>query len=314
MLLYSARRLLAGFVLFVIVAFITYWLLSFSFDSVIAARLGASATPETIAEVRADYGLDRPVVVQYVDWLAGVFQGDLGRSFYTQEPVIDAIPPRLFVTLSIVVPALIIATIIAVFLGTFAASRGGGADKAAQGVMLFGYLVPNLLIAILLTVVLAINLGWLPATGYVRFGDDPAGWLKSITIPVIALFIGGAANIANQVRGTMIDELRKDYVRTLRTRGVSARTVVYKHALRNAAGPALTVFGLTFINMFGGALIIEQVFALPGFGTFSFNSALQGDFPVLMGLTVFGVGMTVTINLLTDLANGWLNPKARIYA
>ncbi|WP_062464227.1 ABC transporter permease [Demequina soli] len=313
MFLFAMRRIGTGFILFLIVALITFWLLSFSFDSVIAQKLGTAASPETIAALKSEMGLDRSVVVQYLDWLQGVFHGDLGRSLYTQEPVIDAVPPRMVVTLSIVIPALLIATVIAVILGVFAASRGGGADKGAQGLMLFGYLVPNLLVAILLTVVLAVNLHWLPATGYVRFGDDPVGWLKSITIPVIALAIGGAAAIANQVRGAMIDELRKDYVRTLRTRGVSTRAVVYKHALRNAAGPALTVFMITFTNMFGGALIIEQVFALPGFGTYSFNSALQVDYPVLMGLTVFGVALTLGVNLLTDLANGWLNPKARIY-
>ncbi|MDF2993332.1 MAG: transporter permease, partial [Microbacterium sp.] len=142
--------------------------------------------------------------------------------------------------------------------------------------------------------------------------EDPAGWARSITIPVIVLVIGGAANMTAQVRGRMIDELRKDYVRTLRTRGISSNAIIVKHALRNAGSPALTVMSLEFIQMFGAALIIENVFALPGYGSFAFNASLQGDIPVILGITAFGVLLVIVVNLITDLANGWLNPKARV--
>lgn len=313
MLLFTLRRVLFGLVLFIIVSFTTMWLLSFSFDSIIGSKLGSAANTESIAVMKADLGLDRAVPVLYFEWFTQILQGDFGQSFFTGQPVIEAIPSRLAVTLSVVGPTMIISGIIAVILGTLAATRGGWIDKAAQGLMLTGYLIPNLLIAIVLVVVFAVNLGWLPATGYTPFGEDPSKWLQSITLPVIAMSFGGAANMANQVRGTMIDELRKDYVRTLRTRGVPLRSIVVRHALRNAAGPALTVFGLTFITIFGAALFIEQVFALPGFGIYSFNVALQGDFPVLMGLTAWGVLLTIGVNLMIDVANGWLNPKARQY-
>lgn len=313
MLLFTLRRVLFGLILFFIVSFTTMWLLSFSFDSIIGSKLGSAANVDTIAAMKADLGLDRPVPVLYLEWLNNLLQGDLGTSFFTGQPVIEALPSRLLVTLSIVGPALIISAIIAIVLGTLAATRGGWIDKAAQGMMLTGYLIPNLLIAILLVVVFAVNLQWLPATGFTPFSEDPVKWLQSIILPVTAMAFGGSANMANQVRGTMIDELRKDYVRTLRTRGVSMRSIVIRHALRNAAGPALTVFGLTFITLFGAALFIEQVFALPGFGTYSFNVALQGDFPVLMGLTAWGVALTIGVNLFIDVANGWLNPKARQY-
>lgn len=313
MLLYALRRIMAGAILIVLVSMITFFLLSLSFDSVIASRLGSAATPETIAAVRTDLGLDRPLAVQYLEWILNVLRGDFGTSFYTGEPVNDAVASRMAVTMSVIVPALLISAIIAVFLGVSAAARGGKVDKLVQGLLLSGYLIPSLLVAILLVVIFAVNLGWLPAGGYTPPGESLTDWAKSVTIPILALSFSGAANIANQVRGTMVDELRKDYVRTLRTRGVGTRSIVIRHALRNAAAPALTVFGLQFIQMFGGALIIEQVFALPGFGTFSFNAALQGDFPVLMGLTIYGVGLTVGVNLITDLANGWLNPKARLF-
>ncbi|WP_211315685.1 ABC transporter permease [Rathayibacter caricis] len=251
--------------------------------------------------------------MQYVDWLGRVLTGDLGQSFYTGEPVASAVARRMGVTLSVIIPALIISVVIAVVLGVVAAARGGWIDKMLQGVMLSGLLIPGLLVAIFLVSVLAVTLQVLPAGGYTSPQDDPQAWVRSITIPVIVLCLGGAANIATQVRGTMIDELRKDYVRTLRTRGVSTRALVLRHALRNAAGPALTVAGLEFGSMFFGALVIEQVFALPGVGLYSFNASIQGDFPVIMGLVIFSVGLTVAINLITDLANGWLNPKARVH-
>lgn len=312
-MIYIARRLAAGVFLAILVTFITFWLLSFSFDSVVANILGPAASPDAVEALSAELGLNRPLVVQYLEWLGGVFRGDFGVSYFTSESVSKAVLSRLSVTLSIVLTALIISVIVSVVLGVLAASRAGAIDKISQAVSLTGHLLPNLLIAIVLVVVLSINLRLLPATGFTPFAEDPVRWAASITIPVIVLVINGVANMAAQIRGTMIGELRKDYVRTLRTRGVSTFGIVYKHALRNAAAPALVVLSLEFIGMFGGALIIEQVFALPGYGSFAFNSSIQGDIPVIMGITVFGVMLVVAVNLVTDLLNGWLNPKARIY-
>ncbi|WP_461172718.1 ABC transporter permease [Arthrobacter sp. Z1-9] len=310
---YILRRLGTGLLLAMLVTLITFFLLSLSFDAVVRARLGSVATPESVAAMTAELGFDRPVLVQYFEWLAGVLRGDLGTSLFTSEPVGPAVASRLAVTLSIVLVALAITVLISVTLGVVAATRGGLVDRLAQAASLVGYVIPGLLIAIVLVVVFAINLRMLPATGYTPFDVNPGRWAATITIPVIVLVIGGAANITAQVRGTMIDEMRKDYVRTLRTRGISTRSIVLKHALRNAAGPALTVLSFEFIAMLGGALIIEKVFALPGFGTFAFNSSLQGDITVIMGITLFSVLLVVCINLLVDLVNGWLNPKARIF-
>lgn len=309
---YILRRLGAGIVLALLVTLITFLLLSTSFEDVAKTILGQSATPEATAALLQANGWDRPVLVQYFDWLAHAVTGDFGKSVYTSLPVAPSVLQRLTVTLSIIVPALIITVIISVALGVWAASRGGVVDRIAQGISLIGYIVPGLLLAIGLVVIFAVQLKWLPATGFTPFAEDPAAWARSIVIPVIVLTIGGVANMSAQVRGRMIDELRRDYVRTLRTRGVSSRAIVFKHALRNAGGPALTVMSLEFIQMFGGALIIENVFALPGYGSFAFNASLQGDFPVIMGITAFGVLLVTVINLITDLANGWLNPKARV--
>jgi len=313
MISYILRRLGAGLILAVLVTFITFLLLSTSFEDVAKTILGQSATPEATAALMQTKGWDRPLIVQYFDWLAGAVQGDFGVSVYTSLPVGPTVVQRLLVTLSVIVPALLITVVVSVVLGVWAASRGGLADRISQGISLVGYIVPGLLLAIGLVVVFAVRLKWLPATGYTPFSEDPAAWARSITIPVIVLTIGGVANMAAQVRGRMIDELRRDYVRTLRTRGVSTTSIVVRHSLRNAASPALTVMSLEFIQMFGSALIIENVFALPGYGSFAFNASLQGDIPVIMGITAFGVLLVTVVNLLTDLANGWLNPKARVH-
>jgi peptide/nickel transport system permease protein len=312
MILYIAKRLSAGIVLAVLVTFLTFLLLSTSFQDVVRTILGPSATPATVRGMMSAKGWDRPVVVQYLDWLSHAVRGDFGVSVYTSLPVGPSVLQHLAVTLSIIIPALLLTGIIATLLGVWAASRGGLADRLAQGISLVGYLVPGLLLAIGLVVIFAVQLKWLPATGFTPLTEDPSAWLRSITIPVIVLMIGGIANMAAQVRGRMIDELRQDYVRTLRTRGISTKAIVFKHALRNAGSPALTVFSLEFIQMFGAALIIENVFALPGYGSYAFNASLQGDIPVILGITAFGVLLVVVVNLLTDLVNGWLNPKARV--
>ncbi|PRY57162.1 ABC transporter permease [Glycomyces artemisiae] len=312
MISYIAKRLGTGIVLALLVVFITFLLIGTMVEDVARTILGQSATPETTAALMAAKGWDRPVPVQYWDWLVAAVQGDFGQSVYTSLPVGPAVADRLAVTLSIIVPALLLTVVISVCLGVWSASRGGAADRIAQGLSLTGYVVPGLLLAIGLVVLLAVQLKWLPATGYTPLADDPVGWLRSITIPVVVLTIGGVANLTAQVRGRMIDELRKDYVRTLRTRGVSSTAIIVKHALRNAGSPALTVLSLEFIQMLGGALIIENVFALPGYGSYAFNAALQGDIPVILGITAFGVALVTVVNLATDLANGWLNPKARV--
>ncbi|UGQ13446.1 ABC transporter permease [Yinghuangia sp. ASG 101] len=313
MISYVLRRLGGALLLTVLVTLITFLLLSTSFDSVAASRLGNSATPEAVTAMKEQLGFDRPVLVQYFDWLSHVVRGDLGVSLFTSEPVDQAVSSRLSVTLSVITAALLCTAVASVALGVLAAWRGGVIDRVAQGASLVGFLIPSLLIAIVLVYVLAIKTSILPATGYTPLADDPGQWLKSITIPVIALSLHGMASLTSQIRGRMIDELRKDYVRTLRTRGIRTRSIVLRHALRNAAGPALTVLSMEFIAMFGGALIIEKVFALPGFGSYAFDSSLQGDIPVIMGVTLFAVLLVVGVNLIVDLLNGWLNPKARIH-
>jgi peptide/nickel transport system permease protein len=310
-ILYILRRLGAGLVLIFIVTGITFFM-TYGADLPVARNiLGPSASEEQVAALTAQLGLDQPILQQYWTWLMGVFQGDLGTSYYTSEPITEALAARLPVTLSVVIAASVLVIIISTVLGVTSAARGGLVDGILQGISTIAFVFPGIVLAILLVYIFAVELQWLPAVGFTPMTESFAGWVESITLPAIVLAIAGIASLASQVRGSMVDQLDRDYVRTLRTRGVSETSILLKHALRNAAVPALTVFSLEFIGMFGGALFIEKVFALPGFGTYAYNAAIQGDLPAMLGVALFSVALVVVINLAVDLANGWLNPKVR---
>jgi peptide/nickel transport system permease protein len=311
MVLAILRRLLSGLLLIVTVTAITFFLVNASGVDAARGLLGPAATQDDVAALRTRLGLDQSVLAQYADWLGSAARGDLGTSWFTSEPVGAALASRIPVTLSIVLVATILTAIVSVALGATAARRGGVVDKVLQLLTLIGYALPGLLIAIILVSVFALQLDLFAATGYVPITQSFTGWLGSILLPSIALTFGGVAVLAAQIRGAMVDELAKDYVRTLRSRGLSSRAIVLRHVLRNAAAPSLTVLSVLFISMFGGAVIIERIFALPGFGQFVSASSLQGDIPVIMGAVTFTVVVVVVVNLVIDLANAGLNPKAR---
>jgi peptide/nickel transport system permease protein len=185
-------------------------------------------------------------------------------------------------------------------------------DGSIQVFSVLGFAIPGFLIALYLVLIFAINLHWFKATGYVPLTTSVTGWLSSVTLPIIALAIGGIATISQQVRGSVLDGLSRDYVRTLRSRGLSSNRVVYKHVLRNAGGPALALLAVQFIGMIGGAVIVEQIFALPGIGSLTVQATTQGDIPVVMGIVVVTAIIAVVVNLLIDLAQAALNPKVRL--
>ena len=207
--------------------------------------------------------------------MSDALHGDLGASWFTGQPVAEAITSRLAVTLSLVIGATVLTAVVSVVLGVVAATRRGWVDRVVQFLSVLGFAVPGFLVALGLVTVFAINLGWFQPTGYTQFAESPSGWLSSITLPVIALSLGSIAGVAAQVRGSVIDALRLDYVRTLRSRGLPERRVVYKHVLRNAAGPALSVLALQFVGLLGGAVIVEQIFAIPGLGQVAVGATAQ---------------------------------------
>jgi len=312
MLPFILRRLGAGIVLLFAITTITYVMLYFSSKNIAHNILGEFATPEQIAAKQAELGLDQPLFARYADWLGGALTGDLGRSWFNSEPVLQALSSRLPVTLSIVVTALLVATLLAAALGIAAAVKRGWIDRAVQFFSLAADALPSFVIAIILVTVLAIGLGLFPATGYVAFGSNPSLWLASITLPVLALIFQLTASSAQQFRSAIIEVRRRDYVRTLRSRGLGEREVLVKHVLRSAAPPALTILSLQFIGLLGGSVIVEQIFALPGIGPLAIASTTKGDIPVVMGIVVYTVIMVIIVNLIVDLVNGWLNPKVRV--
>lgn len=312
MLPFVLRRLASGVVLVFVISVIAYALLYLGGGDIARRILGQNATDDVVAQKAADLGLDQPLPTQYFDWLTSAFGGDLGRSWFTGQLVAVSVSSRLAVTLSIVIGATIIAAIVAVVLGVLAARRGGWIDNVVQFVSVIGFAIPGFLIALVLVLVFAINLGLFKATGYVPFASSPSGWIASVTLPVVALSIGAIATVAQQVRGSVLDALSRDYVRTLRSRGLSINRVVYKHVLRNAGGPALAVLAVQFVGLLGGAVIVEQIFALPGVGQLAVQATGAGDIPVVMGVVIATAVIVVVVNLLIDLAQAALNPKVRL--
>ncbi len=312
MFTYILRRLGAGLVLVVVVTAITFFLTHAASIPVAQNLLGPSASAAQVAKLNSQLGLDKPVSEQYVSWVTGVFGGDFGSSYFSSQPVAEAMAARLPVTLSVVVVSLLITLIISVVLGIAAAARPGPLDTVIQGISTISFVFPGIILGIALVYIFAIRLPWFPAVGYTPFQESPSGWFASIILPSIVLAIGGIASLSAQIRGSLIDELSRDYVRTLRSRGVSETSILFKHALRNASGPAFTTFSLLFMQLFGAALFVEKIFALPGYGSYGFNATIQGDIPAMLGITLFSVLLVVLVNLIVDVISGWLNPKVRI--
>lgn len=313
MLTFVLKRLAAGIVLVFAVSSVTYALIySTAADNAARNILGESATAEQVAAKASELGLDQPLWQQYLSWLGGAVQGDFGTSWFTSESITTMVANRVPVTLSMVIGAVLVTTLLSAVLGVTAAVRGGVPDRLLQFVGVIGFALPNFWLALMLVLIFAITLPLFPATGYVPIQDDPAAWARSLVLPVTALALAGIAAASQQIRGAVIDVMDLDYVRTLRAHGVSSRSVLWRHVIRNAAPPALTILSLQFIGFLSGAVLIERVFGIPGLGTLTINSALQGDIPATMGVVVVMVLLVVAVNLLIDLANGWVNPKARL--
>lgn len=312
MLTFILRRLLAGVVLIFAVTIVAFTLLYAGGGDIARRIMGQNATDELVARRAADLGLDQPLIVQYLNWLTSAITGDFGVSWFTSQPVAGSIMGRLGVTLTLVIGTTIVAAVISVVLGVLAARRGGWVDSIVQFVAVIGFAIPGFLIALYLVLWFSIGLKWFRATGFVPFTESITGWLSSITLPIIALSLSAIAAVAQQVRGSVIDAMSRDYVRTLRARGLDLNRVLYKHVLRNAGGPALAVLAVQFVGLLGGAVIVEQVFAIPGIGQLTVSATNSTDIPVVMGVVVATAVIVVIVNLLIDLAQAALNPKVRL--
>lgn len=310
MIWFLSRRVLSGIALVFVVTSITA-LLIYSGGADIARNLLGETASQDAVDLRAEQlGLNLPLWQQYWNWAASAITGDFGASYINKQPVLDAIGSRLPVTLSVVLVATLISGIISALLGIIAALRRGWVDRTVQLVNVVGTAIPPFWLALFLVVVFALNLGLFPATGYVPFIEDPRGWAMSVTLPVVALVVGGVGS--GIVRASIIEVLGRDYVRTLRARGLSEKRVVFKHVLRNASPPFLTSLSLQFVGMLGGSVMIEKVFALPGIGTLANTAAQQSDIPVLLGVVSMTVFFVVIVNIGLDILLSLINPKVRV--
>lgn len=305
------RTVLKSAAVFLAVTFGTYSLIFSNGAGIARARLGLDADAEQVAVEVNRLGLDQPLIIQYGSWLTGLLRGDLGSSFFTSQPVSTVLALRIPVTLSLIVVAMIFTVLLGVLIGVLAAVYGGWLDRILQFLAVLGAALPSFIVAIALVFAFAVAIPLFPATGWSPPSAGVGPWLSSIALPVVAILVGSSASAAAQFRGMVKDTLSRDFVRTLRARGMSERAIILRHVLRNAAGPGLTVLSLQTISLIGGAVVLEQLFALPGVGVLGAVAAQQGDVPVVMGTVLVTVVIVLVVNTLSDVLNAALNPKAR---
>jgi len=276
-----------------------------------AFMLGVNARPDTIAALRAEMGLDQPVVVRYFEWVTGLLQGDFGRSWTYKTPVADLISDRVWVSLPLAIYALFLSTIIAFPAGIYAASRRGGTgDIAIMGATQLGVAIPNFWFAMILVLIFAINLRWFSAGGFPGW-DNPLLAIKSLTLPAIALALPQAAILARVMRSSLLDMLGEDFIRTARAKGLSRRQALWRHAVRNALIPVLTIIGLQFSFLLAGGIIIEQIFFLPGLGRLIFQSISARDLIVVESVVMLLVFVVILVNFAVDIAYAAVDPRLR---
>lgn len=312
MLRFILKRLLNGIIMLFAVSFLAYFMMSLGAGNVARLILGLQASAEDVAALNEQLGLNRPFIEQYGTWLVNALQLNLGQSWSMPETVNEVLFPRLSITLTIVSLTTVVSAVVAIVLGTVAALKGGWIDRVVQFIGLVGFAIPGFLVAFFLVTLFAIQIPIFNAVGYTEFSEDPTEWAKSVILPVAALALSGIASAAQQVRGSVKDALNMDYVRTLRARGLSFNRVVFKHVLRNAGGPALSIIGVQFVGMLGGAVLIEQIFAIPGLGPYAVSSTATSDIPAIMGLVVATALIVIVVNLVIDLLSAALNPKVRL--
>jgi peptide/nickel transport system permease protein len=308
-------RRLVGLVPLLLVLSVVVFLLVYLIpgDPAVTLAGGEAATPERVAEVRDQLGLDEPVVVQYGDWLADAVRLDFGESLYTGRPVGDELRARLPVTASVVLGSVGFALLVGIPLGVLGGMRPATkTDSAVTALASLGIAMPSFWLAMILIIVFGLELDWLPVRGYTGFSESPWEWLRHLILPSIALGTLMAATLSRQLRGALSDVLDADYVRTARAKGLSPVRVVGKHAFKNAAMPAVTVLGLQIAYLFGGAVIVEQIFAIPGVGSYMLQAIIGQDVPIIQGGLMMMAVFVLLANLLVDLTYGYLNPKVRV--
>lgn len=275
--------------------------------------LGVNASQEAVARMRADFGLDRPILTQYFDWVGGLVTLDPGREFISREPIADRITDPLLVTLWLVGAAMILALLIALPLGTWMAVRHRRLDGVlASGLSQVGMAVPAFLAGILLITVFAVRLGWFPAGGWVAPVQDPVAFLRHLALPALSLALVQAAVLARYVRTAVLEVMREDYLRTARAKGLVPWRALARHGVRNASVPVVTVLGLQLATLMIGAVVVERVFRVPGLGSLLLNSVSQRELLTVQTIVMVLVGAVLLINAIVDSIYLLIDPRLRV--
>jgi peptide/nickel transport system permease protein len=306
------RRLVQSIPLLFVVTFLTFLLNSLAPSDLARTMMQGEGTEEQYQELRRDLGLDQPLVVQYGRWLKKAVTGDLGVSHFTKEGVVSLLNDRIGVTVFLMLGVLMVCLTVGLLLGVASALRGGWVGRAIDSLSIIGLTLPSFWVALVLIAIFAVALRWLPATGYTPFWDNPKAWFFGLVLPVLSVSFISVTVIAKQTRDSMNEVMGRDFIRSLRASGVSEPSVIWKHALRNAALPVVTVLGIVLINAISGAVFVERVFVLPGLGSLAVSAAQNNDVALLQGATLYFTLLTIAVNLLVDLSYGWLNPKVRV--
>jgi peptide/nickel transport system permease protein len=296
---------------FLVATFVTFALRALSGLTPAHLQLGESATPEMVAAIEHEWGLDRPFLTQYGDWFADVLRGDLGVSWYNGADIAGLLLEGAIISLSVAGLALIIGVVFGFGFGFLAAvRRTTWVDRAITGFMTFVSVMPSFVVGIALVAVFAVGLGWFPSAGYVPAERGLGLWLAHITLPAIALSFDTVADVARQLRAGLIAAYRENYVTGAIVRGLSPRRIFFRHVLRNGMGPALSVLGLKFPALLGGAVVTESIFGMAGFGKFAADSAQRGDVPAVQGVLVVSVVVVVVFNLLVNVILARVTPAS----
>lgn len=276
----------------------------------VVVMLGFEYNPEVVEEMRRELGFDKPPPIQYLDWITGVLQGDLGRSYFLRREVTDLLLARFPTTLMLACASLVVALLIALPAGVIAAvNKGRAVDHLCRLAALAGVSMPNFWLGLLLIMLFAVNLGWLPVGGFVSPQTDPVATLGHLILPAITIGTAYAATIARMLRASMVDVLRRDYVLVARAMGLRPRVIVWRDAFRNALIPTVTVAGFAFGYMLAGTIITEVIFNIPGVGRMLYESILARDYPLVQGIVLFNVALFVVANFLVDVLYTLLDPR-----
>ncbi len=312
MLLYLLKRLFSLIVTLFVASLVVFVVLEVVPGDPASYMLGINASADTVAALKSELGLDQSRFARYIQWVGGMFQGDFGTSYTYRTPVAEMVRERLNVSLPLTLFALTLAIVLAFPAGLLAASRrGGAADSVVMAITQLGVAIPNFWFAMWLVLLFAIKWQWFSAGGFPGWGEGFFVGMKALVLPAVALALPQASILTRVLRSSLLDVLNEDYVRTARAKGLTRRQALWRHALRNAMIPVLTIIGLQFSFLLAGAIIIENVFFLPGLGRLIFQSIAQRDLIVVESVIMLLVFAVVVVTFLVDIAYAWVDPRMR---